>query len=448
MLNKIRVFRVPDITIRRYVLDASTKRYGRDDKGEVLLLDADAEFHVKIRRDLEIMDIIIPLSERFAERFDLGNASRELLVKVLTTEKVEQFIEGLERAGIKTDPTAIVEVVAEDGLDEDSDDVTLAEDPNDSLGLAFRKLQISNGRTGSGSDEESLGSQQRRPSQTPSSQRRRERNDAGVSSPFSLRRRSGQAASSGARSDAIATKGETATDEIIARLTASLSNAKLSDTTHDVFRNWATPPHAPSGAEHSKSSVPVFGLATAFEFTFNSPSPQPRVNNPDAGVSSSLGPNTLATSRAIVDNSSEAQADSDAPQSSPNHVHGALKTPTKGFRQPNHPWSSGRPPRSSYCGNSFVAQESPEDVPNEIGFAGEHLVSIYDHQWYQTSFLTDKKIRFTSFWKTSCHHFSRQRTGLVEVELKPFQIHLAMAFAKRTLPISPTSTPTDACACI
>ncbi len=191
MLSNIRAFRVPDITIRRYVLDASTKRYGHDEKGEVLLLDADAELHVKIRRDSEIMDIIVPLSERFAERFDLGNANRELLVKVLTTEKVEQFIEGLERAGIKTDPTAVVEVVAEDGLDEDSDDVTLAEDPNDSLGLAFQKLQISNGRTGSGSDEESLGSQQRRPSQTPSSQRRRVRNDAGVSSPFSLRRRSG-----------------------------------------------------------------------------------------------------------------------------------------------------------------------------------------------------------------------------------------------------------------
>jgi len=379
MLSSIEVFRVPEIIIRRYVLDGSINRYGRDEKGEVLLLDADAEFHVKIRRDLEIMDIIVPLSERFAEYFDLGNASRELLVKVLTTEKVDQFIEGLERAGIKTDPTATVEVVAEDGLDEDSDNVTLAEDLNDSLGLAFQKLQIKNGSTGSGSDEESLGSQQRRPSQTPSSQTRLVRNNAGVSSPFSVRRRSGQAASSRARSDAIATKGETATDENIARLTASLSNAKLSDTTHDVFRNWVTPPHAPSGAEPSKSSVPIFGLATAFEFTFNSPSPQPRVDNPDAGVSSSLGPNTLATSRAIVDNSSEAGANSDAPQFSPNHVHGELKTPTKTFPQSNGPWSSGRPPRSSYGGNSFVAHEFPEDVPHEIGFAGEHLVSIYEH---------------------------------------------------------------------
>ncbi|KIW35069.1 uncharacterized protein PV07_01789 [Cladophialophora immunda] len=371
MLSNIRVFRVPDITIRRYVLDASTKRYGRDEKGEVLLLDADGELHIKIRRDSETMDIIIPLSDRFAERFHLGNANRELLVKVLTTEKVEQFIEGLERAGIKTDPTTVVEIVAEDSLDEDSDDGTLAEDPSDNLGLAFQKLQISKGRTGSGSDEESSGSQQRRPSQTPSSQGRRVRNDGEVSSPFSLRRRSGQAASGGARSDAIATNGETTTDENIARLTASLIDAKLSDTTHEVFRNWVTPP---SGEVPSKSSVPVFGMATAFEFTFNSPSPQPLVNNPDASGSSSSGPNTLATSRHIADNSSEAQAGLDAPQSSPNHLHGAFKTPTKAFRQSNHPWSSGRPPRSSYGGNSFVAQESSEAVPHEIGFAGEHLV--------------------------------------------------------------------------
>lgn len=294
MLSSIKVSRVPEIVIRRYVLDGSIPRYGRDEKGEVLLLDADAEFHVKIRQDLEIMDIIIPLSERFAERFDLGNASRELLVKVLTTEKVDQFIEGLERAGIKTDPIATVEDVAEDGLDEDSDDVTLAEDLNDSLGLAFQTLQIKNGSSGSGSDEESLGSQQRRPSQTPSSQIRRVRNDAGVSSPFSLRRRSRQAASSRARSDAIATNGETAPDENITRLSAILGNAKLSDTTHDVFRNWVTPPYAPSGQEPSESSVPIFGLATAFELTLNSPAPQPGVNNPDAGVSNSWGPNTSA----------------------------------------------------------------------------------------------------------------------------------------------------------
>ncbi|EXJ91699.1 hypothetical protein A1O3_00249 [Capronia epimyces CBS 606.96] len=374
MLSNIRAFRVPDITIRRYVLDASTKRYGRDEKGEVLLLDADAELHVKIRRDSELMDIIVPLSERFAERFDLGNASRELLVKVLTTEKVEQFIEGLERAGIKTDPTAVVEVVAEDDPAEDSDDVTLAEDPNDSLGLAFQQLQIGNERSGSGADEESWGSQPRGPSQRPSSQRRQLRNEAAVSSPFSLKRRLNQAASSEARSDGIATDGETAPDEYIARLTASLSKAKLSDTTHDVFRDRLAPPHAPSGAEPSQSSVPVFGMATGFEFTFNSPSPQPRVTKPDADMSSSLGANTSATSRVIVDNSSEAQADLDAPQSSPNHVHGALETPTKAFRQSNHPWSSGRRHRSSYGGSSFVAQQSPEDMPHEIGFAGEHLV--------------------------------------------------------------------------
>jgi hypothetical protein len=377
MLSNIRAFRVPDITIRRYVLDGSTKRYGRDDKGEVLLVDADAELHVKIRRDLEIMDIIIPLSERFAERFDLGDAHRELLVKVLTTEKVEQFIEGLERAGIKTNPTAVVEVVTEDPLDEDDDDATPAEDPNDSLGLAFQNLQITNGRAGSGSDQEPLESQHVRLSQTPSSQRGRLQNDTGVlSSPFSSRRRSGQGASGGARSGAIATDGETAPDEVIARLTASLNNATLSDTTHDVFRNWVTTPHAPSGAEPSESSVPVFGTATAFEFTFNSPSPQPRVSHPDAGVSSSPGPDASETPPAIVDSSSGPQANSEAPRSSSNHVNSVLKTPTKAFRHSNHQtWSSGRPPRSSPGGNIFVAQEPTEDTPHEIGFAGEHLVS-------------------------------------------------------------------------
>ena len=96
-------------------------------------------------------------------------------------------------------------------------------------------------------------------------------------------------------------------------------------------------------------------------------------------MSSSLGPNTSATSRAIVDDSSEAQEDSDAPQSSPRHVNDALTTPTNGFRQTNHSWSSGRPPRSSYGGNSFLAQETSENIPHEIGFAGEHLVSICNH---------------------------------------------------------------------
>jgi hypothetical protein len=381
MLSNMSAFRVPDITIRRYVLDGNTKRYGSDDKGEVLLVDADAELHVKIRRDLEIMDIIVPLSERFAERFDLGDANRELLTKVLTTEKVEQFIEGLERAGIKTNPTAVVEVVTEDGLDEDSDDDTLDEDPSDSLGLAFKKLQISNRKVDNVSDEESFGPQPHRPSPAPSSRRRRARNDGEISSPVSLRRRSGKGVSGGATSDAIATNGETVTDESVARLTARLSNTKLADTTRDVFQNWVTTPHASSGGEPSESSVPAFGMVTAFEFTFNSRSPQPCMNIPDTSLSSSSRPNPLAASRTIVNSSPGAQSDSDAPQSSPNHAKGALETLTKAFQQSNHPWSSGRPPGSSYGGNSFVAQESTEDASHVIGFVGEHLVSIYNHPW-------------------------------------------------------------------
>ncbi|KIW17396.1 hypothetical protein PV08_04590 [Exophiala spinifera] len=259
MLNDIRVFRVPDIIIRRYVLDAGTKRYGHDDEGQVLLLDADGELHVKIQQDLELLDIIVPLSERFAERFDLGDANRELLAKVLITEKAEQFIEALERAGIKTDPTPVVQIVAGNGLDEDSADDTLAEDPNDTMGLAFENLEISKARTGSGSDEESSGSQQLRPPRTPNLQRRRGRNGAAVSSPFSSRRRSGQASSSGTRSDPVATDagepatdaGEPATDERIARLTASLMDVKLSDATHEVFREYGASTTATEGFRRS-----------------------------------------------------------------------------------------------------------------------------------------------------------------------------------------------------
>src|ERR1700744_2173900 len=113
MLSNIRVFRVPVIIVKRYVLDGDSKRYGRDDLGDVLLMDADPELHVKIRRGLEIMDIIVPLAERFAARFALGYTSPELLAKVLTTERVEQFIEGLERAGVRIDPTATAGVAPE-----------------------------------------------------------------------------------------------------------------------------------------------------------------------------------------------------------------------------------------------------------------------------------------------------------------------------------------------
>ena len=83
MLSNIRVFRVPEIIVKRFVLDSGIKKYGQDDQGEVVLMDADPELHVKIRQGLEIMDIIVPLAERFAERFDLGDTSRELLAKVL-----------------------------------------------------------------------------------------------------------------------------------------------------------------------------------------------------------------------------------------------------------------------------------------------------------------------------------------------------------------------------
>lgn len=388
MLSNIRVFRVPDIIIRRYVLDAGIKRYGRDDTGEVLLLDVDAELHVKLRRDSELTDIIVPLSERFAERFDLGDASRELLVKVLTTEKVEQFLEKLERAGIKIDLTPVVEVVAEDNLDEDSDDATLAEDPDDSLGLAFRNLQISNRRTGNGSDEESLGSQQLRPAQPQNYHRRRGGADSGLSSPSTLRRRTGNAASSGARFDAIGTNGETATDENVTRLAASLSNTTLSDTTHDVFLNWSAPPRASMRAEPSEPSMPIFGMATAFEFTFNSPSFQRPENDQDAGVSGSVFPNTSTVIRGSVDNGSEAQPNSDAPHSSPNRSYSRLETPTKTFRRSHVSSSSGRTPRNNYGGDGFVTQPSSEDVPHEIGFAGEHLVSIQAHALHKTRFLT------------------------------------------------------------
>lgn len=49
-------------------------------------MDADTELHIKIRQGLEIMDTIVPLAERFAERFDLEDTSRELLTQVLNGE--------------------------------------------------------------------------------------------------------------------------------------------------------------------------------------------------------------------------------------------------------------------------------------------------------------------------------------------------------------------------
>lgn len=73
-------------------------------------------------------------------------------------------------------------------------------------------------------------------------------------------------------------------------------------------------------------------------------------------------------------------------------------------------------------------------------------------EYFRTPMTSDQlpnrpQIRFTSIWKKSCHHFSRQRTGLVDIEPKSFRLHLIRAFSKRNMPISPTTTPMDACGC-
>ena len=372
MLSNMRAFRVPDIIVKRFVLDGSIKRYGRDDQGEVLLTNTDLELHVKIRQGLEIMDTIVPLAERFAERFDLGDTSRELLAKVLTTERVEQFIEGLERAGVRITPTTIVEVATELGFDEDSDDAIHPQEPHESLGLAFKQLQISEGMNGGVPDWESQEIQEERPSPAPGAQSRR-RSHAGISSPISLRRRSAFISNSEAEATPITTTSPSATTETVARLTERLINAKLSDATHDVFRQRSTTP-IPSGEGSSESRTPVFGTGNSFRFTFDPPALHPHVTNADLDASNQTGTDESGTSRILVDNSLVLNTDSDPLYSSSDHTNGGLVTPSRRILRASGHLSPGRSFRNSYGESGFVNQESTADTPQEIGHAGEHLV--------------------------------------------------------------------------
>lgn len=47
-----------------------------------------------------MQDVFVPLIEQFVEYLDLGDTGSALLSKVLATEKTEQYLESLERAGI------------------------------------------------------------------------------------------------------------------------------------------------------------------------------------------------------------------------------------------------------------------------------------------------------------------------------------------------------------
>ncbi|KIW94340.1 uncharacterized protein Z519_05656 [Cladophialophora bantiana CBS 173.52] len=425
MLSDIMVFRVPKIIVKRFVLDANgNKKYGQDDQGEVLLVDADTKLHVKIRQGLEITDIIVPLAERFAERFDLGDTSRELLANVLTMTRVEQVIEGLERAGVSISPTAIAEVATGPEPDEDSDDAILAEDPTESLGLTFRQLQISEVEEDRVSETEFRELQQQRLSPTPSAQSRRRRSDAGISSPISLRRSSAHTSISGVQSIAITATGPAATTETIAPLVERLSNAKLSDATHDVFHHRSTT-STPSRPESSESQIPDFGGGTSFQFTFNPPASQHLVKNTDVGARNQTGTNESAISRIIVDSSQDFQSDSDALYSSSDHTHGQLVTPTRTIQRVGGHLSSGRSGRINYGGNSFIAQETLADTPHEIGFAGEHLVYKFLEEKLSPSFTPEN-------WT------SRNRK-------KVFSSQLSSGFREKTSPTSHTGTPKGEC---
>jgi hypothetical protein len=102
-LNSLRVYQVRSIKLKRYVLDDGSRVYGQEDKGTVLFGEASSTetgLYIYRQRGLEVLDFLVPLTEEFGEFLGLGQSSRELLSKVITTEKSEQYLESLERAGI------------------------------------------------------------------------------------------------------------------------------------------------------------------------------------------------------------------------------------------------------------------------------------------------------------------------------------------------------------
>jgi hypothetical protein len=102
-LNNLQVYQVRTIKLKRYVLDDGSRVYGQEDKGAVLFGEASSTetgLCIYRQRGLDVLDFLVPLTEEFGEFLGLGQSNRELLSKVLTTEKSEQYLESLERAGI------------------------------------------------------------------------------------------------------------------------------------------------------------------------------------------------------------------------------------------------------------------------------------------------------------------------------------------------------------
>ena len=273
-INSIQVFLVRSITIKRFVLDGGIKAYGRDDQGEVHFVEEGEQLHVNIRQNLEMTEIIVPLSERFAEYLNLGDASRELLSKVLTTEKVDQFIEALERAGVKVAATA-VEDETKDSNDGGSGDTLPGLTNGEDLESTFGQLQLGKDRDLSNADSKQL-----RISAVP------------ITTPTLV-----------SRVDPDTRRARA----LIESLNARLSNATLFDNTRED--------------RHLLS--------------------EDGTQDPSGKMNGNGG--TLASSNSL----------------------------------PKHPHSSGRSSRISYNGNGFIGGGPLSDeVFHEIGFHGEHLVSV------------------------------------------------------------------------
>ena len=103
-LKNLVVYQVQTIRIERYILENDIRLYGRGNEGAVLFDEAqlpDNGLQIYIKRGLGFLDILAPLTDQFVEFLDLGQENQMLLSRVLPTEKAEQFLEFLERAGVR-----------------------------------------------------------------------------------------------------------------------------------------------------------------------------------------------------------------------------------------------------------------------------------------------------------------------------------------------------------
>lgn len=356
------------------MLDGLAKTFGHDDQGEVHFVDLGMQLQINIRQDLGITDIIVPLTERFSEYLHLGDTHRELLSKVLTTEKVDQFTERLERAGVQVTQTMVAENEAEVSVEDEFDDATLFETSNNSLESAFRQLQLGEGRRSSVAGNHSSILRQMEPPATPSGQLLQQRIPM-IDSAISMRtreiltpiRRIWPAATTVARP--VAEIGS------MERLVTRLTHATLFDSTSDVLRRGLRTPDFAETGTSGVSQPLLLGSGIQYEvrsestFGRNASSHGIDVNVPDparASPSTGRGITSVASLRS--------NADSITPWPSLN-LNFELGAPRRDGQQSNGNLAPEGTPGSSNS-NQFIAQDQFADTPAEIGFVGEYLVSI------------------------------------------------------------------------